>query len=138
MKRRVAFTIAACLIVIFMVLLLASIRRRDHYPKDLSYWFRTAAAKDWSAEAAKGQAPAQLCCGLNLIRSNLVVMTDSTVGLSRLPVFGKRYFERTSYSIANTISMEQLTDAYGWVSKAADQGFPPAKEAEKLFIGRIR
>jgi len=137
MKRRVRIIIAAGLVVVLMGLLIASLRDLEHYPRDLSYWFRAAAAGDWSAEAAKGQAQAQLCCGLNLIRSNLVVMTDETVGLARLPLIGKRYFERTSYSIDNTISQEQLMEAYGWIRKAVDQGFAPASEAEKLFIGRI-
>jgi hypothetical protein len=43
----------------------------------------------------------------------------------------------TSTRIDNTISQEQLTQAYGWIRKAVDQGFAPAKEAEKLFIGRV-
>lgn len=138
MKRWQTLIIAAVVVVVLMGLLVTSLRALKHYPRDLSYWFRAAAAGDWSAEAAKGHAVAQLCCGLNLIRSNLVVMTDETVGLSRLPLIGKRYFERTSYSIDNTISQEQLTEAYGWIRKAVDQGFAPAKEAEKLFLGRIR
>ncbi len=136
MKRWLIITIVAGLVVVLMGLLVAALRAPAH-PTDLSYWFRAAAARDWSAEAAKGQAPAELCCGLNLIRSNLVVMIDRTVGLSRLPLIGKRYFERTAYGIDNTISQEQLTQAYGWIRKAVDQGFAPAKEAEKLFIGRV-
>jgi hypothetical protein len=136
MKRWVTITIVASLVGVLLGLLVAALRAPAH-PRDLSYWFRAAAARDWSAEAAKGQAAAQLCCGLNLIRSNLVVMKDETVGLSRLPLIGKQYFERTSYSIGNTISQEQLTEAYGWIRKAVDQGFAPAREAEKLFNGRI-
>jgi hypothetical protein len=136
MKRWVTITVVAGLLVVLMGLLVAAFRAPAH-PRDLSYWFRAAAARDWSAAAAKGQAPAQLCCGLNLIRSNLVVMKDETVGLSCLPLIGNRYFVRTTYSIGNTISQEQLTEAYGWVRKAVDQGFAPAREAEKLFIGRV-
>ena len=136
MKRWVTITIVAGLVVVLMVLLVAALRAPAH-ARDLSYWFLVAAARDWSAEAAKGQAPAQLCCGLNLIRSNLIVMKDETVGLSRLPLIGKRYFERTSYSIGSTISQEQLKEAYRWIRKAVDQGFAPAREAEKLFIGRV-
>ncbi len=98
---------------------------------------RAAAARDWSPQAAQGEPRAQLCCGLNLIRSNLVMMKDEVVLLSTLPLIGKRFFEKTSYSIDNTISQEQLAEAYGWVRKAAAQGFAPAKEAEKLFIGRV-
>jgi TPR repeat protein len=137
MKRWASIAIAAGLALALIGLLVTALRAPAHYPRDLSYWLRAAAARDWSAEAAEGQASAQLCCGLNLIRSNLVVMTDETVGLSGLPLIGKRYFESTSYSIGNTISQGQLTEAYGWIRKAADQGFAPAREAEKLFIGRI-
>jgi len=64
-------------------------------------------------------------------------MTDRTVVLSAIPVIGKRFFETTSYNIDSSISQEQLAEAYRWVRKAVDQGFAPAKEAERLFAGRV-
>ncbi len=137
MKRSVTIAIVVSLVVVLLGLVVASLRSPEPYPRNLSYWFGAAAARDWAAEAAKGQAPAQLCCGLVLIRSNLIIMTDRAVGLSRLPLIGRRYFENTSYRIDNTISQAQLAEAYGWVKKAADQGFAPAREAVKLFIGRV-
>jgi len=88
--------------------------------------------------AAHGEPQAQFHMGLNLIRTNLVTMIDRVPGLSAVPSIGKRFFEKISYGIDNNISQEQLEDAYRWIKKSADQGFAPAKEAEKLFIGKVR
>lgn len=110
---------------------------REHDPKDLSYWMRVGAAKDWSSEAAHGERQAQFHLGLSLLRSNLVMMIDRVPRLSSVPLIGRRFFEKISYDIDSKISQEQLVDAYRWIKKSADQGFAPAKEAEKLFIGKV-
>lgn len=110
---------------------------REHDPKDLAYWARTGAAKDWSSEAAHGEPQAEFHVGLALIRSNLVTMIDRVPRLSAVPLIGKRFFEKISYEIDSNISQEQLADAYRWIKKSADKGFAPAKEAEKLFIGKV-
>jgi hypothetical protein len=137
MKRNIVIAITAGLTIVVTALVVTSFRGPEHYPNDLSYWFRSAAARDWLPEAAQGKPQAQLCCGLNLIRSNLVVMTDNAVVLSSIPLVGKRFFQKTSYNIDQRISQEQLAEAYQWVSKAVDQGFSPARQAQKLFIGRV-
>ncbi len=137
MRQNVVIAIVAGLLMVLIGLLVISFKGPAHYPRDLSYWISAAAARDWSSRAAQGEPRAQLCCGLNLIRSNLVIMKDQVVLLSALPLIGKRFFESTSYNIDNMISQEQLTEAYGWVRKAVDQGFAPARKAEKLFIGRV-
>jgi len=110
---------------------------RQHDPKDLSYWMRAGSGKDWSAEAARGGAQAQFHLGVSLIRTNLLTMIDRVPLLSAVPLVGKRFFEKISYGIDGSISQEQLADAYGWIKQSADQGFAPAKEAQKMFIGRI-
>jgi TPR repeat protein len=110
---------------------------REHDPKDLPYWMRAGAAKDWSLQAAHGEPQAQFHVGLILIRTNLVTLIDRVPGLSAVPLIGKPFFERISYGIDKQISQEQLEDAYRWIKKSADQGFAPAKEVEKLFIGRV-
>jgi hypothetical protein len=137
MKRNVVIAITAGLFLVLIGLVVISSRGPEHHPPGLSYWLRAAAARDWSLEATHGEPRAQLCCGINLIRSNLIVMTDRTELLADIPVIGKRYFEKTSYDIDSTISQEQLAEAYRWVRKAVDQGFAPAKEAEKLFAGKV-
>ena len=124
--------------VLIAVILAASFSKgREHDPKDLSYWARAGAAKDWSSEAAHGEPQAQFHLGLTLIRTNLVTMIDRVPRLSAVPLIGKRFFEKITYGIDNNISQEKLVDAYRWIKKSADQGFAPAKEAEKLFIGRV-
>ena len=145
MNRNVNIVIAAGLLILLIAFVVIFSGGSQHYSRDLSYWFRAAAGGDWSSQAAQGEPRAQLSCGLNLIRSNLVVMIDrpyvtvfgQQMVLSRIPLIGKRFFETTSYNIDGRISQQQLAEAYRWVRKAADQGFAPAKEAEKLFAGRV-
>src|SRR6266705_5073036 len=136
MKNTVVATFVG-LVLVAAILALSFSGGREHDPKDISYWMRAGAAKDWSLEAAHGKPQAQFHMGLNLIRTNLVTMIDRVPGLSAVPLIGRRFFEKISYGIDNNISQEQLVDAYGWIKKSADQGFAPAKEAEKLFIGKV-
>ena len=136
MKNTVVATFVG-LVLVAAILALSFSGGREHDPKDISYWMRAGAAKDWSLEAAHGKPQAQFHMGLNLIRTNLVTMIDRVPGLSAVPLIGRRFFEKISYGIDSNISQEQLADAYGWIKKSADQGFAPAKEAEKLFTGRV-
>jgi TPR repeat protein len=131
-------------IVAFVLLLLATIglttnfhTARGHDPRDLSYWSQVGATRDWSAAAAQGDRQAQFLYGLALVRTNLQTMIDRVPRLSGIPVIGKRFFETISYGIDGRIGREQLAEAYRWIKLSADQGFAPAKEAEKLFVGRI-
>ena len=124
-------------VLIAVILAVSFSKGREHDPKDLSYWVRAGAAKDWSSEASHGEPQAQFHLGLTLIRTNLVTMIGRVPRLSAVPLVGKRFFEKISYDIDSSISQEQLADAYGWIKKSADQGFAPAREAQKLFIGRI-
>ena len=110
---------------------------REHDPKDLSYWVRAGAGKDWSTEAVHGEPQAQFHLGIALVRSNFVTMVAQVPGLSAVPLIGKRFFEKTSYGIENSIDQRQLAESYRWIRKSADQGFAPAKEAEKLFMGKF-
>src|SRR5437763_7143439 len=96
-----------------------------------------AATQDWTAEAAAGRAEAELCVGLSLIRTRLVVMIDRVPALASVPVLGKRFFEKTHYSLDGKLSPERQILAYGYIKKARDQGFVPAVEAEALFAGRM-
>src|SRR5437879_292010 len=124
-------------VLIAVILVVSFSKRREHDPKDLSYWVRAGAAKDWSSEAAHGESQAQFHLGITLIRTNLVTMIDRVPRLSAVPLIGKRFFEKITYGIDSNISQEQLADAYRWIKKSADLGFAPAKEAEKLFIGKV-
>ncbi len=137
MKNRVVIAIVIGLVLVMVAFVVSFSGARAHDPKDLSYWMRAGAAKDWSSEAAQGSALAQFHFGLSLIRTNLLTMIDRVPRLSAVPLIGKRLFEKISYGIDSNISQEQLADAYGWIKKSADQGFAPAKEAQKLFLGRI-
>jgi len=137
MKNNVAIAIFFSLLLVVVVLVAIFSGRGEHDPKDLSYWMRTRAAKDWSSEAAQGEPLGQFHFGLTLIRTNFITMIDRVPRLSAIPLIGKRFFEKVTYRIDNNISQEQLTEAYRWIKESADQGFAPAKEAEKLFIGRI-
>jgi hypothetical protein len=130
------FVIAGLICLLLLGIALAILEHPQPGPADLRYWLRMAAGKDWSAEAAQGRADAECFVGLNLIRSNLVIMVDSVPRLSSLPLIGKRFFETTSYMIDNRIDQQQLTLAYGWINKAATKGYPPAIEAQKLFRGK--
>jgi hypothetical protein len=113
-----------------------SIGRKE--PTDLGYWLNKAAAgRDWSTDAAGGKAEAELCVGLDLIHTNLIVMSDRVPGLASVPLIGRRVFQKNHYELANNIEPERLMTAYTWVKKAVDQGFAPATNAEQLFAGRI-
>lgn len=108
----------------------------EHDPTDLSYWVRKGVDNDWSKQAADGDAKAQFFLGLALIRTNLTQFVGRVPILSKVPVLGKRFID-ISYNIDSGIDQEQLTEAYRWIKKSANQGFAPAKEAEKLFAGRV-
>ena len=97
---------------------------------------RAGGNKDWSADAAQAKPEAQFFLGLSLIRTNLTKMIDRIPVLSNVPVLGRR-FERITYGVDNSIGEGQLAEAYRWIKKSADQGYAPAREAEKLFIGRV-
>ena len=137
MKRNLNIGLFTGLLLVSVALLVKLYRSHEHDPRDLAYWIRAAGAKDWSTEAAQGQPQAQFYCGLSLISSNLVTMIDQVPTLSAIPIIGKRFFEKTSYGINSTISHEQLLEAHRWIKKSADQGYAPAREAEKLFMGKV-
>lgn len=137
MKNHV-YAVVVGFLAVAIILAVSFTGVRKHDPKDLSYWIRAGASKDWSSEAIHGEPQAQFHLGIALVRSNLVTMVDRVPGLSAVPLLGKRFFEKTSYDVDSGISQGQLADAYRWIRKSADQGFAPAKEAEKLFIGKVR
>ena len=110
--------------------------KREPAPGDFSSWARAVADKDWSAKAAQGDPEAQFCLGLMLVRTNLVKFVDRVPVLSDVPLVGRR-FKKLSYSIDNNIGPDQMAEAFAWIKKSADQGYAPAKEAEKLFIGKV-
>ena len=72
MKKNAVIAILVALLLIVVGLVATFSGEREHDPKDLSYWVRTGAGKDWSAEAAQGEPQAQFHLGLTLIRTNLV------------------------------------------------------------------
>ena len=137
MKNSVVIAIFVGLVLVVVSLVVSFSGEHQHDPKDIAYWVGAGAAKDWSSEAAQGAPQAQFHFGLSLIRTNLLTMIDRVPRMSAVPLIGKRFFEKISYGIDSNISQEQLADAYGWIKKSADQGFAPAKEAEKLFTGRV-
>src|SRR5262245_10506334 len=136
MKNNVIAVIVG-FVAVAVILLVSFAGGREHDPKDLSYWAQAGAAKDWSSQAARGEPQAQFYLGLTLIRSNLVTMIDRVPRLSAVPLIGQRFFQKISYDIDSNITQEQLVDAYRWIKKSADQGFAPAKEAEKLLVGKV-
>jgi hypothetical protein len=136
MKKFPIFVVAlgvASLVALFV----AAPLRGEHDPKDLQYWMQTAGTNDWSAQAARGEARAQLLHGFTLIRSNFVMARESVPKLRDIPVVGRKFFESTSYFINSQASPEQLEAAHAWIAKAAAQQFAPAIVAEKLFTGKI-
>ncbi len=135
MKKSVIISIFAGLVLAGLGVALSGIFKQD--PKDLSHWMRVAGEKDWSTEAAENKPQAQFSLGLILIRTNLMTFIDRVPMLSAVPIVGKRFFEQIAYGIDNNAGQEQLREAYQWIKKSADQGYAPAKEAEKLFIGRV-
>ncbi|MBN9693940.1 MAG: hypothetical protein J0M24_27165 [Verrucomicrobia bacterium] len=137
MKNHVYTVVVGFLVIAVTLIAVNFAGAREHDPKDLSYWVRAGAGKDWSSEAAQGEPQAQFHLGIALVRSNFVTMVAQVPGLSSVPLLGKRFFEKTSYGIDSSIDQRQLADSYRWIRKSADQGFAPAKEAEKLFMGKF-
>lgn len=137
MKNNLGIKIFAGLVLAAISLIVMFPGGSDHDPKDLSYWVRAGASRDWSTEAARGKPRAQFQLGLTMIQSNLVTGIDRVPGLSAVPLFGKRFFEKVSYEFDTNITQQQLAEAYRWIKRSADHGFPPAIEAEKLLFGKI-
>ncbi len=137
MKTKVAIIALVVLLLAVIGLSVNISATRGHDPRDLSYWSQVGGTQDWSAAAAQGDPQAQFFHGFALVRTNLVTMIQHVPQLSAIPVIGKLWFESISYAISGNASQEQLAEAYRWIKHSADQGFAPAKEAEKLFIGRI-
>ena len=135
--KNLLYAVVAGLLVVALILAVNFAEAREHDPKDLSFWIRAGAANDWASEAARGEPQAQFHVGIGLVRSNLVTRIDRVPGLSEVPLIGKRFFEATSYGISGGIDQRQLEAASQWIRKSADQGFAPAKEAERLFIGKV-
>ena len=118
------------LVVLFLVGIGLSVylsANRGHDPRDLAYWNIVGADHDWSAAAAQGDPQAQLLHGFALIRTNFQTMITRAPLLYAIPIIGKRWFEKISYSIHNDASQEQLAEAYPWIKLSADQGFAPAR-----------
>ncbi len=137
MKTKVVIGVLAGLLLAVIALWVSLPAAPEHDPRDFLYWSQAGGTNDWSAAAVQGNARAQFFCGFGLIRTNLQVMIDRIPRLSAIPIIGKRFFQTISYCIDNRISQEQLAEAYRWIKQSADQGFAPAKEAEKLFKGKI-
>jgi hypothetical protein len=134
MKHRYPLAIFFCLLLAVIPASFLGKSGRD--PANLRYWVSAGGGKDWASEAARNQPEAEFFFGISYIRSNLVVMVDQVPGLCRVPVLGKRFFEKTSYGIDSGVDPETLAQSYRWIKASADQGFAPAKEAEKLFLGK--
>ncbi len=128
---------AFVLLVLLVMALSLSSAKSEHDPRDLSYWSQAGATQNGSAVAGQGTARGEFCLGVALIRTNAVMFIERVPVLSSLPIVGKRWFERTSYRIDDNISPERLAEAYRRIQRSADQGFPPAKEVEKLLRGRL-
>lgn len=124
------------LVLLVMALSLCS-AKSEHDPRDLSYWSQAGATENGSAVAGQSTPRGEFFLGIALIRTNLVMFIERVPALSSLPIVGKRWFERTSYRIDDNISRERLAEAYRWIHRSADQGFPPAKEVERLLRGRV-
>ncbi len=135
MKRKIPILVCVGLFLGLIVLGIGLTRTSEHDPKDLGYWMRAGAGKDWSAQAAQGVPEAQFQLGLTLVKTNLVTMISRVRWLSSIPLIGKRHFTKTTYAINPKMSAEQLAEAHGWIRKAAEQGYGPAQEAEKLLFG---
>src|SRR5262245_16559051 len=135
MKNRLIISIAVSLLLAGLGMTLFGLLKPN--PKDLSCWVRAGGDRDWSGEAARNKREAQFYLGLTLIRTNLVTQIDRVPWLSAVPIVGKRFFENITYRLDNDLAQEQLAEAHKWIKKSADQGYAPAKEAEKLFVGRV-
>jgi hypothetical protein len=137
MKHRSIILIAIVFGVLLAGIVVILSTKTSHDPRDLRYWVYAGGNRDWSSEAAQKQPESEFFHGVSFIRTNLMVMTDRVPWLSAVPLVGKRWFEKTHYEIDRAIPPEQLAAGYLWIKKSADHGFAPAKEAEKLFIGRV-
>jgi hypothetical protein len=137
MKTKVAILAFVLLLVAIISLTIHFSADRGHDPRDISYWSQVGATQDWSAKAAQGDPQAQCFHGLALIRTNLQTRIERVPRLSCIPIFSRLFFGRISYGLDSGLSRERLAEAHGWIKRSADQDFAPAKEAEKLFIGRI-
>ena len=137
MKTKVVVVVLAGLLLAVIALWVSSSAATERDPRDFLYWGQAGGTNDWSAATVQGNARAQFFCWFGLIRTNLQIMIDRIPRLSAIPIVGKRYFQTISYGIDNRITQEQLAEAYRWIKQSADQGFAPAKEAEKLFRGKI-
>jgi TPR repeat protein len=135
MKRNAAVAALVALLLLVALGATLAIKHRSG-PDDLAFWLQVAGSEDWSAKAVGGDPQAQFLVGVALIQTNLTKFVGRVPVLSGVPVVGK-FFEDTSYSIDNRIGQEQLTEAHRWIKKSAEQGFAPAKEAAKLFPGRL-
>jgi hypothetical protein len=135
--RTASQIILGFLLVALTAALLGAFGPRQHDPKDILYWLKAVGTKDWSQEAAEKKPQAEFLYGLSLLRSNLTVMVGRVPWLSSIPFVGRRFFEQASWSINSSASQERIEAVYAWIKKAADQGYAPAKEAEKLFVERI-
>lgn len=135
MRHRPVVAVVFGLLLLGIVVILS--RPLAHDPADLYYWVGLAGGdKDWSSESGLDKPQAEFFHGARFLFTNFCVMGESTHWLSVVPVVGKRYW-KTSYEICGPIDPEQLAQSYRWIKRSADHGFAPAKEAEKLFIGRI-
>jgi TPR repeat protein len=137
MKTKLAIAVFIILLLVAIGLSVSHSAAHGHDPRDLAYWGRAGATRDWSSAAAHGDPQAEFFYGFASIRTNLETRIDRIPRLSGIPAFGKRFFTTISYGIDSRVSQEQLIQAYRWIKQSADQGFPPAKEAQKLFMGRI-
>ena len=137
MKTKVAIIAVVIFLLMVIGLTLNFFAAPGPDSRDLHYWIKIAGTRDWLPTAANGDPQAQFFHGLTLLRSNVVISVDSVPRLSGIPVIGKRLFEHKSYRIDKGVSQERLGEAYLWINRSADEGFAPAKEARKLFTGRI-
>lgn len=137
MKSKVGIVVLAGLLLAAVGLWVSLSAAPEHDPGDLRYWSHAGGTNDWSAAAVQGNARAQFFYGFGLIRMNLEMMVNRVPGFASIPIIGRRYFQTVSYRIDDGISQEELAKAYRWIRQSSEQGFAPAKEAEKLFRGRI-
>ena len=135
MKIKVFIAAVVTFLLATLVVSLSLMRKPD--PRNLSYWLKAAGTKNWSGEAAQGNPEAQCFLGLTLIRTNFITMIGRVPRFSAIPLVGRLFFEKITYAIDTNIAQDQLAEAHQWIKKSADQGFAPAKEAAKLFMGRI-
>ena len=101
-SRTLIVSLAVALLVAFVILWMRSQRASN----DLIFWMQTAGGKDWSELAKQNQPEAQFLMGMNLIRTNIVIMTDRIPTLADLPLVGRRFFQKTQFQIDPAMSLE--------------------------------